>query len=158
MFFNLVVLIGQIKGEPTSHLVSLPGPEARTLPVVVFTVYNRFAKSGWKPRHLFQKVKLFASTAEYFQTRDPRDGDWLLVFGHIETQRFTGRDGRPRSVQYVHGESIQFLWGPPKTFVKGHVMVPKDEYDRLKALTEGMSEWSMPGVDLVDGADVELPE
>lgn len=143
---NNVVLMGRIHDEPVAQIVTLR--DGTGMSIVNFTMYNRYQRVGWRVRHNFIRVKLSAGTAEFFQKKDPKPGDYLQVIGRIETAKFTGRDGKKRSSFYVAGESIEFLWGPPKTFTKGHLLVPKDEVDRLRALTEGMSPWTVPGVDL----------
>lgn len=130
MFFNQCTLVGEIASDlrMRTHRKREAQASGSTVDFRLNVVRPRFQRERMSIR-----VVLFDGAAETF-LRHKKRGDYVLVSGRLCSAIFDGKEGGKVEHHYLIAEDFRFLWGPPGRFVRGHTLVPRDEYERLKAL------------------------
>ena len=100
-----VTLIGNLGRDPEVK-TSTAGTAWATLSVAT----TRRAKDGdsWSNVTEWHSVKVFGREAEWLG-RDARKGSQVYAVGHIETERWTGKDGAERQRQVIVARSCRVL-------------------------------------------------
>ena len=132
MFFNQVTLVGTIATD-LRHRKSTARRDQEPMSVVDFKLVTE--RQQGKHERMSIRVVAFGGAAETFR-RYKKKGDYILISGRLCQTTFEGKEGGTVEHHYVVAERFQFLWGPPGKFIKNHVLVPRDEYARFKALEE----------------------
>ena len=100
-----VTLIGNLGRDPEIK-TSIAGTAWATLSVAT----TRRAKDGdaWANVTDWHSVKVFGREAEWLG-RDARKGSQVYAVGHIETERWTGKDGTEKQRQVIVARSCRVL-------------------------------------------------
>ncbi|MCC6673269.1 MAG: single-stranded DNA-binding protein [Planctomycetes bacterium] len=134
MFFNQCTLAGTIATEPRYRNANRKATES---PLLIGEFRLRVVRLQWKREQLTMRVVLFGGAAETLRKYGKKQGDHMLVSGRLCQAKFGGKEGGVIEHHYLVAEDFRFLWGPPGRFVKGHVVLPRAEYERLRSLEEG---------------------
>ncbi|MCC6673328.1 MAG: single-stranded DNA-binding protein [Planctomycetes bacterium] len=149
MFFNQCTLAGTIATEPRYRNAKRKATEP---PLLVGEFRLRVVRQQWKREQLTIRVVLFGGAAETLRKYGKKQGDHMLVSGRLCQAKFGGKEGGVIEHHYLVAEDFRFLWGPPGRFVKGHVVLPRAEYERLRSVEE------LAGGRSADGEVAEVAE
>lgn len=138
MYLNNVVLVGEIVSELR---LREPDSDKPKTPVLDFRL--RVLRRQWKRESMTIRVVVFGGGAWAFNDHK-KQGDFVVISGRLCQTKFPGKEGGTIEHHYVVAEEFRFLWGPPGKFVKGHVLVPRDQYERWRALEEEAGEFYVP--------------
>lgn len=150
---NVVCLTGRIVSDIDYKVFEKTREDGNDLLCAGFTLLvMEDYRNGTRVQKNYFKCQAYGAQARNMRKRDLGRGDYVAISGRLRYRRwYPGKNDplspfpkRSKALIFIRITHWQGLFRPPTQFIKGHAIVPVDEYRRLRSLTADATDLDVP--------------